>query len=161
MARPAISLKARALRYLSAREHSRSELSRKLLRHAQEGDDVEQLLDWLEASKFLSQARFCESLVNRRAKRFGNSRILAELQSHGVGGAALAEVKADLGAGEIARAVDVWQRKFGAPGVDAAARAKQMRFLMQRGFSHQAIRVAMASAPVNDDEFPEEPAGEM
>ena len=155
MARPAISLKARALRYLSAREHSRSELARKLARHAQEDDDVEQLLDWLEASKFLSQARFCESLVNRRAKRFGNSRILAELQSHGVGSAALADVRADLVSGETARAVEVWQRKFGSPGVDTAARAKQMRFLMQRGFSHQAIRVAMASAPVDDAVFPD------
>lgn len=154
MPRPAISLKARALRYLSAREHSRSELARKLSRHAQEGDDVDQLLDWLVAAKFLSQERFCESLVNRRAKRFGNSRILAELQSHGVGSAALAELKADLVAGETARAVEVWQRKFGAAGVDAAARAKQMRFLMQRGFSHQAIRVAMTAAPADDDIFP-------
>ncbi len=156
MARPVISLKARALRYLSAREHSRSELARKLARHAQEDDDVEQLLDWLEAAKFLSQARFCESLVNRRAKRFGNSRILAELQSHGVGSAALAEVRTDLVAGETARAVEVWQRKFGSAGLDAAARAKQMRFLMQRGFSHQAIRVAMASAPADDDVFPDD-----
>ena len=156
MARPAISLKARALRYLSAREHSRSELARKLARPAQEGVDVEAVLDGLVARKFLSQERFCESLVNRRAKRFGNSRILAELQSHGVGSAALAEVKVDLAAGETARAVEVWQRKFGSPGIDAAARAKQMRFLMQRGFSHQAIRVAMASASADNDAFEED-----
>ena len=160
MPRPAISLKARALRYLSAREHSRQELARKLSRHVQEGDDVEQLLDWLVARKFLSQERFCESLVNRRARRFGNSRILAELQSHGVGNIALAEVKADLVAGETARAVEVWQRKFGRPGSDAAARAKQMRFLMQRGFSHQAIRVAMASAPVDEESFSGESGAE-
>ncbi|MBC7512955.1 MAG: recombination regulator RecX [Herminiimonas sp.] len=153
MTRPAISLKARALRYLSSREHSRSELARKLARHAQEGDDVEELLDWLVARKFLSQERFCESLINRRVKRFGNSRILAELQSHGVGSVAIAEARADLVAGETARAVEVWQRKFGSPGIDAAARAKQMRFLMQRGFSHQAIRVAMASAMADDDAF--------
>lgn len=160
MARPAISLKARALRYLSAREHSRKELARKLAQHVQEGDDVEELLDWLVVRKFLSQERFCESLVNRRAKRFGNSRILAELQSHGAGSAAIAEVKADLVAGETARAVEVWQRKFGSLGIDAAARAKQMRFLMQRGFSHQAIRVAMASASADDDAFANDLADE-
>src|SRR5690349_4525778 len=74
--RPPLSLKARALKYLSMREHSRLELARKLSRHAQEGDDVEALLNWLEAAKFLSQERFAESLVNRRAARFGNSRIL-------------------------------------------------------------------------------------
>lgn len=143
MVRPVISLKARALRYLSAREHSRIELGRKLARHAQEGDDVEQLLDTLEGAKFLSDSRFCDSLINRRAKRFGNSRILAELQSHGIGGPALAEVKAELADGETARACEVWQRKFGVPGRDLSERSKQMRFMLQRGFSHRAIKVAM------------------
>ena len=157
MARPVISLKARALRYLSAREHSRLELSRKLARYAQEGDDVAQLLDALEAAKLLSQARFCDSLINRRSKRFGNSRILAELQSHGVGGDALADVKAGLADGETARAYEVWQRRFGAVGAvstDAAARAKQIRFMLQRGFSHRVIRAAMDSSAHAEESAP-------
>ncbi|MES2831498.1 MAG: recombination regulator RecX [Pseudomonadota bacterium] len=152
MARPAISLKARALRYLSAREHSRIELSRKLARYAQEGDDIEQLLDSLEAAKFLSQARFCDSLINRRAKRFGNSRILAELQSHGVSDQDLSSAKAGLIDGEIARACEVWQRKFGHGGAAPADRAKQMRFMQQRGFSHQAIKAAMAGAMPDEED---------
>ena len=48
MPAPPLSLKARALRFLSMREHSRLELGRKLARHAEEGDDVEALLDFLE-----------------------------------------------------------------------------------------------------------------
>ena len=151
MPRPVLSLKARALRYLSAREHSRIELARKLARYAQETDNVEQLLDTLEAAKLLSQARFCDSLINRRATRFGNSRILAELRSHGVGGDALAEVKTGLADGETARACEVWQRKFGVTATDAAGRAKQMRFLLQRGFSHKAVRAAMQSVVDPDD----------
>ena len=93
MAKLQISLKARALRYLSAREHSRLELARKLARYAQEGDDIETLLDTLEAAKLLSQARFSESLIHRRAHRFGNSRILSELQSHGIDAEALVDIK--------------------------------------------------------------------
>lgn len=153
MARPLVSLKARALRYLSAREHSRLELSRKLARHAQEGDDIEQLLDTLEAAKFLSQTRFCDSLINRRAKRFGNSRIMAELQSHGLNNEDLSAAKAALVGGEAARACEVWQRKFGHRGGDQIAvadRAKQMRFMQQRGFSLQAIKVAMSGAMPDD-----------
>lgn len=141
--RPPLSLKARALKYLSMREHSRLELGRKLMRHAQEGEDVDALLDWLEASKFLSQERFAESLVNRRAARFGNSRILSELQSHGIDGEALQEVKEGLSEDEVARARAVWERKFGRVPHDAQERAKQIRFLMQRGFSQRAIRLAM------------------
>lgn len=143
MATLQISLKARALRYLSAREHSRQELARKLSRHAQESDDIEALLDGLEAANLLSQSRFSESLVHRRAARFGNSRILSELQSHGIEGDALHQIKADLAQDEVARACQVWRRKFGRLAVDASERAKQMRFLQQRGFSHHAIQAAL------------------
>jgi regulatory protein len=150
MAKLQMSLKARALKFLSAREHSRLELTHKLARYAQEGDDVEALLDQLEAAKLLSETRFSESLVHRRATRFGNNRILSELQSHGIDGEALSQIKADLGRDEIARARDVWQKKFSYPPADAAERAKQMRFLQQRGFSLRAIRGAIQGA--GDDE---------
>ncbi|MGZ3238236.1 MAG: recombination regulator RecX [Burkholderiaceae bacterium] len=149
MAKLQISLKARALRYLSAREHSRLELTRKLSRYAQESDDVEALLDALEAAKLLSQSRFSESLVHRRSTRFGNSRILSELQSHGIKGDALDDIKADLADNEIVRAREVWRRKFDNLPLDAKERAKQMRFLQQRGFSLGAIQAAMR---IVDDE---------
>lgn len=141
--KPQISLKARALRYLSMREHSRQELGRKLARHAQEGDDVEALLCWLEAAKMLSEARFSEMLLHRRAARFGNGRILRELQSHGIEGEVLKDAKTTLAGDEAARAIDVWRRKFGHKPIGVSERAKQMRFLQQRGFSYDAIQAAM------------------
>jgi regulatory protein len=151
MAKPQMSLKARALRYLSAREHSRQELARKLSRYAQEGDDIDALLDTLEAAKFLSEARFSESLVNRRSARFGNSRILQELKSHGIAADSLTGIKANLEQDEAARAREVWSRKFGKQPADANERAKQMRFLIQRGFSSRAIQAAMRKSEDFDD----------
>lgn len=127
------------------REHSRAELARKLAHHAQESDDIEVLLDFLEAQNWLSQTRFTEALVNRRAARYGNSRIVSELQSHGIGGDALSTIKTTLAADEVARACAVWRKKFGTLATDAAGRAKQMRFLQQRGFSNRAIQAAMRS----------------
>ena len=143
MAKKQMSLKARALRYLSMREHSRIELQRKLSGYAQEGDDVEAVLAWLEANNFLSQERFAESLVRRRAARFGNSRILMELQSHGIRGEALDELKEDL-AEEDSRATEALARKYATPPQDALERAKYIRFLQQRGFSSRAIKAALA-----------------
>ena len=143
MPAPQLSLKARALRYLSMREHSRLELGRKLARYAEEGDDVEALLDFLEKNNWLSEERFAESLVHRRGARYGNSRIVAELQSHGIRGEALDALKAGLAQDETARACEVWQRKFGQVAVDPAGRAKQARFLLARGFSQRAVRTAM------------------
>jgi regulatory protein len=147
VAAPQLSLKGRALRFLSMREHSRLELGRKLSKYAEEGDDVDALLDFLEKNNWLSQERFSESLIHRRAARFGNSRIVAELQSHGVSGEALQELKAGLNDSEVARACDVWQRKFGKLAIDPAERNKQTRFLMQRGFSQQAVRAALKGVP--------------
>lgn len=151
MAKLQMSLKARALRYLSAREHSRLELGRKLARYAQEGDDIEALLDTLEAAKLLSQTRFSESLVNRRAARFGNSRILSELKSHGIAADTLTDIKIGLEQDESARAREVWLRKFGTVADNANDRSKQMRFLMQRGFSNRAIRMAMRGVDEEED----------
>jgi regulatory protein len=147
MAAPQLSLKGRALRFLSMREHSRLELGRKLSKYAEEGDDVDALLDFLEKNNWLSQERFSESLIHRRAARYGNSRIVAELQSHGVAGEALQELKAGLNDSETARACEVWQRKFGTVAVDPAERNKQTRFLMQRGFSQKAVRAALKGEP--------------
>jgi regulatory protein len=148
---PPPSLKARALRYLSTREHSRLELGRKLARYAEEGDDVEALLDFLEKNNWLSQERFAESLINRRAGRYGNSRVLAELQNHGIAGEAMAELKSALQDSETARASEVWRRKFGEVAQDAAERSKQMRFLLQRGFSQRAARAAMQGGDEDDE----------
>jgi regulatory protein len=150
VAPPRISLKARALRYLSAREHSRLELARKLTRHLQEGDDLDQLLDWLVAQKFLSDSRFAESLVNRRAARFGSSRILSELQTHGLDDDAVSTLRISLLEDENERAFQVWEKKFGTVATSHEERAKQMRFLQQRGFSHSAIQFAIKRAVLID-----------
>ena len=148
--RQKLSLKARALKYLSTREHSRLELGRKLAKYAEEGDDVDALLDFLEKNNWLSQERFAESLVHRRAGRYGNARVLAELQQHGVEGESLSELKSELKDTEVARAKEVWRRKFGTPPQDAEQRSKQMRFLMARGFSSSAVRAALKGD--DDDE---------
>src|SRR4051812_6749865 len=132
------------------REHSRIELGRKLARYAEEGDDVEALLDFLEKNNWLSQERFAESLVHRRAGRYGNGRVLAELQQHGVNGEALDELKSGLKETEVKRARAVWRRKFGSVPQSAEERSKQMRFLLQRGFSQSTVRTVLKGG--DDDE---------
>ncbi len=125
------------------REHSRMELERKLARYAEEKDDVQALLDTLEAAKYLSAERFSDSLVHRRSARFGNNRIIAELQSHGLPGEEITRVKLEITESEAARAIDILHRKYPAPPLDHMERAKQARFLQQRGFSSRAIQAAM------------------
>ncbi|WP_234030391.1 recombination regulator RecX [Undibacterium sp. 14-3-2] len=146
-----LSLKGRALRYLSMREHSRAELFRKLSSHAEDGDDVDAILDWLEENNFLSTERFSDSLVNRRSGRFGNHRILAELQSHNVDAIEMDRIKSELAESETSRAVEVLLRKFPHPPLNQNERLKQSRFLQQRGFSGKSIQLALKTGRSAND----------
>ncbi|MDZ4130646.1 MAG: recombination regulator RecX [Hydrogenophaga sp.] len=135
-----ISLKGRALRLLSGREHSRAELERKLRPHETEPGELARALDDLEAKGFINEQRVLESVVHRRAAKMGAARVRQELQAKGLSPDAVAQAVADLQDSEVERAREVWRKKFGAPPADAAERGKQMRFLASRGFGGDAIR---------------------
>ncbi|HHL4082331.1 recombination regulator RecX [Burkholderia sola] len=137
--KPPRSLKGRALGYLSRREYSRAELARKLAPYVGEDESVDPVLDALEKEGWLSDARFAESLVHRRASRVGVARIVSELKRHAVGDSLVEEVNAQLRETEWTRAQAVWRKKFGALPQTPAERAKQARFLAARGFSSATI----------------------
>ena len=134
------SLLARALGYLARREHSRAELARKLAPHAESAEQLTSLLTALEAKKLLSETRFVEVLARSRGARFGAARIRLELLAHQVQDDLVRPVVDQLRQSEFERARALWERKFGSPAADAAARIRQMRFLAGRGFSADVIR---------------------
>jgi regulatory protein len=134
------SLKGRALRLLSSREHSRLELERKLQQYEVEPGELAAALDDLQAKGFISEQRVLESVVNRRAAKLGAARIKQELQAKGLTPEAIAEAMSDLRTSEFVRARDVWRKKFAGQPQDATERARQMRFLASRGFAGDTIR---------------------
>lgn len=140
MAFDQISLKGRALRLLSGREHSRAELERKLKAHETEPGELALALDELQAKGFISEQRVLESVLHRRAGRLGAARVRQELQAKGLSPEAVAQAVAGLQGTEVDRAREVWRKKFGVPPTDAAERARQMRFLATRGFGGDTIR---------------------
>lgn len=153
------SLKARAVDLLSRREHSRLELARKLGRYAADSTEVDEVLSDLESQGLLSNDRFANSLVHRRAGKLGTSRIVQELRQHGVSAEQVAELRGSLRESEESRARTVWQKRYGKAPADAAERAKQMRFLAARGFGTDAIRKVISSAgnsSSDEDEFLED-----
>jgi regulatory protein len=134
------SLKGRALRLLSQREHSRTELERKLRPFEEVPGELAAALDFLQAKDFINEHRVVESVVNRRASKLGAMRVKQELQAKGIDGQAIQEAVRGMRATELERAREVWRRKFGAPALDAHARAKQIRFLIGRGFASEVVR---------------------
>jgi regulatory protein len=142
-----ISLKGRALRLLSGREHSRAELQRKLKAHETEPGELAKALDELEAKGFISEQRVIESVVHRRSAKLGASRVRQELQAKGLDPEAVAEAVAGLQGTEEARAREVWRKKFGEPPRDAAEHGKHMRFLLTRGFGAEVARRVVRAVP--------------
>jgi len=136
---PELSLRERALGFLSRREYSRQELKRKLAPHAEDRDEVESLLDDFVQRGWLSEVRFTEQIVHARSGKFGAQRIAHELKEKGVSAEAVAAVLPQLKEIELETARAVWDKKFGSLPKDGKDRAKQTRFLMSRGFSLNII----------------------
>ena len=133
------SLRARALRFLARREHSRAELARKLQPHAGEGEDVAAVLDELTRRGWLSDARFAEQSIRAKSRRFGPAKLAHDLRAKGVAEEEIDRAfraAGEQGASDIAR---VWASRFDAPAADERERARQVRFLQGRGFTLGAI----------------------
>ncbi|MCW9059052.1 MAG: recombination regulator RecX [Gammaproteobacteria bacterium] len=138
-------IRARALGLLARREHSRLELARKLRQRGMAGADLEQVLDELAAARLLSDTRFAEEYARSRASRgYGPLRIRAELRERGIDDAGIQAALAELGEDWCQQARAARQRRFGAESpADLKERARQSRFLQQRGFSPEQIRQAL------------------
>lgn len=147
MATASISLKGRALRYLAGREHSRAELVRKLAPHEEEPGQIERVLDDLQAKDFISEARVVASVINRRAASLGGARLRQELQAKGIDPERVRAAVAELKDTELERAQEVWRKRFGEAAIDTKQWARQVRFLMARGFAAEVVRRVVPPAP--------------
>ena len=133
-------LRQRALKLLARREQSRAELMRKLAPYGAE-EDVATLLDELQATRLQSDERYTESFIHTYAARHGAQRLRQGLLHRGIAPELIEEYLAPAHLNnELARARQLWSRKFGAVTDDARERARQMRFLQSRGFSLSVIR---------------------
>lgn len=81
-----------------------------------------------------------EQVIHARRSKFGSQRIVNELQQKGIDENLIAAALPHLKETELETARTVWQKKFGAKPVNAKERAKQIRFLMSRGFTSEIIR---------------------
>ena len=134
------SLKGRALRLLSQREHSRQELERKLAEHEQVPGELAKALNELQARDFINDGRAIESVVHRKSAKWGAARVKQELTSKGLTGEAVAQALAELRDTELSRAQEVWLKKFSSPAADPNERNRQARFLIRRGFAAEIVR---------------------
>jgi len=104
------------------------------------------LLGELEGRKLLSNHRFAEIRAHILSRKYGAAKIRQDLKSKGVPDEIVDGVSAG---GEVERAREILRRKYKTPATTREERAKRMRFLQGRGFSHDTIYRLVR---INEDE---------
>lgn len=126
---------------LARREHSATELSRKLQRKAFNQEDINTVLTTLRQKGLLDDKRFIENYIHyRRTRGYGPLRIHAELLERGI---SQDLIEHQLKITDNAWLEDVrkaWKKRFkSCLPHDFKSRAQQMRFLHYRGFTSEQI----------------------
>lgn len=136
-----VSIRRAAMNLLARREHGYVELTRKLRQRGADAEMLEVELQRLVEDGLLSEQRYLESYIRSRAYAGrGPLRIREELSQRGL---ARADIEQALDAAQIdwdENMRDLWQRRFNGQITDLKDKAKQSRFLAQRGYAADAIR---------------------
>ena len=140
------SLKARALTYLARREYTRAELEAKLSKYSEDTAEIRSILEEFERRGWLSEERVLEQLIQVRGRKFGKARIAHEAREKGINEDLITNALPQMTANELDSAYIIWNRKFGKLPADMKERAKQIRFLLSRGFSAETCNKVLSKA---------------
>ncbi len=151
----------RAMRLLSQRDHSRSELRQKLQLAGQRAayfqqqentpvpdELMEKVLDWCQESGWLNDTRFTERFIQSRARKgYGPQRIRMELQQKGIDRDDINQALAVTEIDWVECAAALANRKFGEPLPQSwAEKSKVQRFLMSKGFMMEEIQAVFRNS---------------
>ena len=139
-----MGVRRHAMDMLARREHTRAELVRKLLQKGFDKEEIESEVELLRTENLQSDARFVEDYTKSKLSRgYGPKYILNELRRRGI---------ADYLASQNVYGDDidwnmalrrVWEKKFMAPADGPREQLRQSRFLLQRGFEPDSVRLLM------------------
>ena len=146
------SLLARGIRYLSMRDHIETELCKKLRPYALNDEELSQVIEKLKSKQYLSNERFSDNFVQKKSQTFGMHRMAQELRKHELGPEIISKQLSLLKKSEAERAFVVWSKKFGTLSNDPKTLAKQMRFMVSRGFDQEIIYKIIKGKTLDDPE---------
>lgn len=131
-----------ALQLLARREHSRLQLTQKLLQRGFEIAEINAALSDLTTRNLLSHSRFADSYVYTRvAKGFGPVRIAVELRERGIDDTLIQQTLAEYQGEWSQLAKTVYEKRFGLTKPDHyVEKAKRQQFMLYRGFTHEHIK---------------------
>jgi len=140
-------IRIKAMDYLGRRDHSKSELFKKMRNEVDSFELLQEELDKLEMEGYINEQRFAEEYIRSRVIRgYGPIRIKSELRTKGLkdGTISISLMKYD---GEwVSAAVKAVLKKFSSEAKaykDQKILLKKKRFLAYRGFNFDHINNAL------------------
>jgi regulatory protein len=130
-----------ALRLLTQRAHSETELRRKLARRGCPADDVERAVVRARDLGYLNDAAFARALAGERARTRGPALIARELAAKGVERAVVQDAVGAVQREDVVAAARRLAQRGTAAGADRRLVAAR---LLRRGFPGDVIREALA-----------------
>ena len=149
-----ISLRSRALNYLSRKEMSRQELAQKLAPYTEDPQELTDLLEEFARHRWQSDERFTESFIASRSHKYGARRLSEELRHKGVDENLIKTHQISKEA-EIQNALAILQKKFAHLPQSPEEKNKQMRFLAYRGFDFDIIHTVFSLRKENQEQLSE------
>ena len=136
----------KALDLLSRREHSKKEISDKLLIRFDDKEIIDSVIDKLNSNNLINDYRFAELYVmSRKRKGFGPKKIAFELLGKGINESVSKEIISNEGGwNQVAKKVFTKKFKEG-PCQEPKLKLKQKSFLQNRGFTFREIESVFAN----------------
>ena len=142
-------LKHKAEAYCAIAERCCSEVSNKLMQWGAKPDEIDQILDYLQSSRYIDEARYCSAFSHDKVRYqgWGRMKIRAALYAKQLPSTVIRDALHSLDESEY---FDVLQRvvatkKRAIKSNDPMAREKLIRFLLQRGFTYDEIEQILNS----------------
>lgn len=130
---------------LARREHAVFEVRQKLAQRGFDQDRSEHFIALFQQQDLISDSRFAQAYVRSRVQRGYGPRYIEQALSAKHVDADNVAIALGTYSDWTGLAFEARAKKFGASlPSDFKEKSKQMRFLQQRGFAHEHIRVAMA-----------------
>jgi regulatory protein len=121
-------------------------LFKKLCRYTDDHEQIHALLAELSRCNYLSNQRFAENYIAAKGHKYGAVKLKYLLHQQGVESELVNSLYQQAEIDQLELACSQLRRKFTTPPIDLAAKAKYLRFLVQRGFSMGIAQTAVKQA---------------
>ena len=146
------ALRQYCLTLLARRDYSEFELSQKLSARGASAEQINEVLSHVQAKGWQSDTRFVENYTQYRSnKGIGPRKLAYELRNRGIDTTLIENAVDDTAWLEQAKLARY--KRFGvALPTNPSERAKQIRFLLQRGFTMQHIQTVLTESVEYEDD---------